>query len=171
MNKKDEALRMAIEWFDNWEMDMSSHALKSSKKIVNACKAALGNEQLDEMQKITEQEYYEQEPVDVARAQEDGYVEWNPDLPNLPVGIKLYTRPTKQNNLAILPNGASTSNVYEAYEIGVQQGKRATKRLSDGEIMDIWLAFKKNNKVDIPHGLKYARAIETKLTEKNGNNT
>jgi ribosomal protein S17E len=42
--KYREALRMAIEWFDNWEMDMSSHALKSSKEIVNACKAALETE-------------------------------------------------------------------------------------------------------------------------------
>lgn len=47
-------------------------------------------------------------------------------------------RPVKQNNLAILPNGASASNVYEAYEIGVQQGKRPTKPLSDDEIEQVF---------------------------------
>ena len=37
-----------------------------------------------------------QEPVDVARVQVDGSVEWRTDMPDLPTGTKLYTHPPKE---------------------------------------------------------------------------
>jgi hypothetical protein len=38
---KDEALKMAIEWFDKAEMDISHHAYKNALPIIQACKEAL----------------------------------------------------------------------------------------------------------------------------------
>lgn len=38
---KDTALKMAIEWFDMAEMDISHHAYKSALPIIQACKEAL----------------------------------------------------------------------------------------------------------------------------------
>ena len=75
MDKTQEALKMAIEAMSCISQSRGDPLLKA----IRACKEAL--------------EQPAQEPVDVARVQEDGYVEWNPDLPDLPVGTKLYTHP------------------------------------------------------------------------------
>ena len=58
-----------------------------------------------------------QEPLDVARVQEDGYVEWNPDLPDLPVGTKLYTHPAPAwQGLSITERVNVIKSVYEKFE-------------------------------------------------------
>jgi hypothetical protein len=80
----------------------------------------------------------EQEPVDVARVQVDGSVEWRPDLPDLPVGTKLYTSPPRTREWVGL-----TDNEVSYCWIG--------KEVS-GTAFDIYF---------------FARAIEAKLKEKN----
>ena len=180
MNKKDEALKMAIDTLISCGLKIDPNQLISSKfytnlhETIHFCKKALEqpsknirdsfNKMLEDKvayyknkqpaQKpvgVNHEEAYElalmkqnesnlarcylnlrleQEPVDVARVQEDGYVEWNPDLPDLPVGTKLYTHPAPS-----------------------WQG------LSDDEISEFII-----NKIT---DFDFARAIEQSLKEKN----
>ena len=75
---KDEALKMAI---DDLELCNGAQTVEEiiiyTHDAIKACKEAL--------------EQPAQKPVDVAMVQVDGSVEWNPDLPDLPIGTKLYT--------------------------------------------------------------------------------
>ena len=84
MSNVNTALKMAIELLSQDSKFFSDprEYVEAWDKALNACKKAL--------------ESQEQEPVvDVARVQEDGSVEWNPELPDLPVGTKLYTHPAQ----------------------------------------------------------------------------
>ena len=86
MTTTQEALKMAIEYLEyeqNLRRDRNLEKFAEYyDKPINACKEAL--------------EQQEQEPVDVARVQEDGYVEWRDGYDDLPVGTKIYTHPAKQ---------------------------------------------------------------------------
>ena len=64
--------------------------LNMTKDIYKVCPS---QKELDAKDRALEQ--LVQEPVDVARVQEDGYVEWRPDIPDLLVGTKLYTHPAQ----------------------------------------------------------------------------
>lgn len=56
MVDKDEALRMAIEWFDMAEMDISHHAYNSALPIIQACKEALAHKSLGDFKSISKEE-------------------------------------------------------------------------------------------------------------------
>jgi hypothetical protein len=53
---KDEALKMAIEWFDMAEMDISHHAYNSALPIIQACKEALAHKSLGDFKSISKEE-------------------------------------------------------------------------------------------------------------------
>ena len=101
--------------------------------------------------------------------------------------------PKSPTILARLPNGTTASNVYEAYEAGLKEGKAETQKpvlvnatthdgqtykievsapsrewvgLSDDEIDDVWFDVVKGNNFENT-GKHFARAIEAKLKEKN----
>jgi hypothetical protein len=80
MPTKDEALKMAISFASVISETYATGG--EAERVINACEEAL--------------EQPSQEPVvDVARVQEDGYVEWREGYSDLSVGTKLYTHPAK----------------------------------------------------------------------------
>jgi hypothetical protein len=122
---------------------------KEIENVINACKEALEQpftrdwkETIDEriakdseFKKALEQPA--QEPVDVARVQVDGSVEWRPDLPDLPVGTKLYTHPHQwqgltDNEKTKAFNANHCDNLEDAFMCGVQFAEVMLKEKNHG---------------------------------------
>jgi hypothetical protein len=146
MNKTTEALKMAIELLSQDSKFFSDprEYVEAWDKALNACKKAL--------------ESQEQEPVvDVARVQEDGSVEWNPELPDLPVGTKLYTHPAQPLTRDWIGTALERADKDEAFRKGLI-GELA-QPLSDDEIRTIIA----NEGIPVRTGntaIRFARAIE-----------
>jgi hypothetical protein len=158
IKQTEEALRMAIEAM---EFEVGGEPLPTLMiEALNACKAALqedalermaenamelglewelfGNsEQLDEMQKITEQEYYEQEPV-----------AWMYEIPSILEGW--HNVEYKSEYVKNMPEGTKIIPLYT----------RPTKPLSDDEIVLLQAKYDIDSGLTIHSVKDFARAIE-----------
>lgn len=141
-NKTQEALKMAIEAMENTKLGDAAFGLAPSiilDDAINACKEAL--------------EQPAQKPVDVARVQVDGSVEWRPDLPDLPVGTKLYTHPYQWQGLT------------DEHLLGQLFGIRFQRHTEN--LMSNPPQIKYSYTIQESDLIKFARAIEQALKEKN----
>ena len=133
-----EALKRAIGFAETSSSISGELYYQYRDVVISACKEALKQSAQDtetmavaialqeHIRQLKEQPA--QEPVDVARVQVDGSVEWRPDLPDLPVGTKLYTHPHQWQGLtddvvasiwmheAVPMNGQDFKRVYRAIE-------------------------------------------------------
>ena len=173
MNKTTEALKMAIEALEAMQAEAKARncGLKICDDAIPICKEALESQEQKPFnygtlipsgtsthKNISVVESQEQEPVvDVARVQEDGSVEWNPELPDLPVGTKLYTHPAQPLTRDWIGTALERADKDEAFRKGLI-GELA-QPLSDDEIRTIIA----NEGIPVRTGntaIRFARAIE-----------
>ena len=168
MTKQTEALRMALRWFT----DVSTN---NEDEVIQACKDAL--ESLEKDPPISRNE----QPADGIELEWycKGWDDAEKDLAT--------QEPKSPTILARLPNGTTASNVYEAYEAGLKEGKAETQKpvlvnatTHDGQTYKIevsapsreWVGLSDAEVDDVfnlrHHTFKeFAHAIEAKLREKN----